>query len=276
MARLHPQARRVLIKALQRNPALYSQLYKFKWWLQGPKEKDLALLSKAQFRYVIDVGANKGQYSYFLSKRSQKVYAFEPNPYCQSIIRSLRIPNIDLFPYALGAAPGTCKLHVPVVGSPLDSLGTIKPRTMMTSMHQFSTLDIEAVQQYRIEIKAFDDLDLDNQDQIDLVKIDVEGAETEVLKGMQCFLRSHEPILLVEIEEWRNPDWQELFLWLQQIGYLPFVSYDGIRIEKVVGNYIQLQKENESLHKRRYIFNYFFLKESSKRQLGGSQVISLT
>lgn len=80
--------------------------------------------------------------------------------------------------------------------------------------------------------------DLDN---IDFIKVDVEGAELQVLKGARDILVRDHPILHLEIEErWMKSfgyGASEVELFLRSIGYSHFVSYERswIALESLQG-----------------------------------------
>ena len=59
---------------------LYIRRLVLKEWIKGRTDiKFLKYLTNKNLS-SIDVGAYKGVYTYFISKYSKKVYAFEPNP----------------------------------------------------------------------------------------------------------------------------------------------------------------------------------------------------
>jgi len=64
---------------------------------------------------------------------------------------------------------------------------------------------------------------------IDLVKIDVEGLETPILKGMQRLLRMHQPVIFCEVfaGQASNPDPDETVSWCRSLGYEAFVLKHG-------------------------------------------------
>ena len=72
--------------------------------------------------YCIDIGANMGYYSYFLSKYSGqqgKVFAVEPVPLFAQILKknisTTGFNNVELMPYALGEKNQQVKMGTPVV-----------------------------------------------------------------------------------------------------------------------------------------------------------------
>lgn len=67
---------------------------------------------------------------------------------------------------------------------------------------------------------------------VDLIKIDVEGLETEVLKGMNEFIVAHKPVIFCEIfgGSCSNPDPRSTIRQCVSLGYEPYVlSGDRLR-----------------------------------------------
>src|SRR5690606_12853294 len=53
----------------------------------------------------------------------------------------------------------------------------------------------------QIELKVFDDEFFDKLDRLDMVKIDIEGAELFALQGMRKSLEKFKPNLIIEMEQ---------------------------------------------------------------------------
>lgn len=137
---------------------------------------------------VIDVGANVGYYSLMSSKLvgpSGKVLALEPSPRNYQLLcthLSLnKVSNVSTFKLALSDQCGIARFSADIdpVAQRLSESGNIE-------VHQV-TLD-QFVADHSIEA-------------IDIIKIDVEGAELKVLKGAQGVLRKHRPKLFVETHD---------------------------------------------------------------------------
>jgi len=136
-----------------------------------------------------DIGANVGFFTTLAARvtgAEGMVYAFEPNPACVRQIRRNAVLNafehIEAFETAVSSAPGRTKLKLNDISGTstiirLDGKGEID--VAMTTVDEFIRS-----RQARPP---------------DLVMIDVEGAEIEVLKGMQETLERHLPIVMVEV-----------------------------------------------------------------------------
>jgi FkbM family methyltransferase len=123
----------------------------------------------------LDVGAHAGYFSLIASHRvgsAGRVYAIEPNPRTFATLRhhlaSNRVTNVDALMCGLADRPGSITLHAPP--SRLDYNATVLPRADWTAVDVCArTLD-DCIREWGV-------------DRIDLMKIDVEGAEPLVLAG---------------------------------------------------------------------------------------------
>jgi FkbM family methyltransferase len=137
------------------------------WATEVDFSGELAVLDQLKPRLTIDVGANIGRYAVAAS-RYGRVIAFEP-----SSVAYAKIPQggaIEAVNMALGAAPGTATLHG--TGESIASiLDQRSPRRPLVTEEQ-------------VEVSTLDDFCRERGiDDIDLLKIDVEGFEHQVLLG---------------------------------------------------------------------------------------------
>lgn len=74
--------------------------------------KLIAALIRNQNAICVDAGASYGVYSYFLSRHSEKVYAFEPVSLSYELLKyQMKInhaDNVDMIEMALSDKPGRC------------------------------------------------------------------------------------------------------------------------------------------------------------------------
>jgi FkbM family methyltransferase len=157
---------------------------------RGLLERELSVVASAVHRgdHVADVGANHGLYTHVLAKRGAIVEAFEPQPECVAVLRAYaarrRSARVQVHSVALSTTSGIGTLHVPD-GSESSPSASLR-----------ATADTDAVLEVMLErLDAFELFDLM------FVKIDVEGAELDVLGGGAETLRRCRPLLLVEIEQ---------------------------------------------------------------------------
>lgn len=164
---------------------------------------------------LFDVGANFGYYAITLAAtlRSEcRVYAFEPFPSSyERLLTNISLngltETISAHRLALSDQEGAASMSIRIGGNSgsarLDSSGQSIIRT---------TLDVFCIT-HRI-------------DQLDLLKIDVEGHEERVLRGAAQTIRKHRPLIFIELDP-------------------PLLSDAGSSVERVVS---LLQAHGYSLH----------------------------
>lgn len=132
---------------------------------------------------IFDVGANYGQYSTMAIKRLKdnlRIFAFEPQKKAyQALITEVKHPGFQAFNEGLGNECKTEVLYNQVEGSVFGSLNK--------SSHEH--VPEELVNKEEVYIETLDKFCEKHQiDNIQLLKIDVEGYEMEVLKGAHKML----------------------------------------------------------------------------------------
>ena len=152
---------------------------------------------------VVDVGAHMGRYTITSSNYvgpSGKVIAIEAHPYNFKILqRNIwlnRLTNVTAVSCAVYSAEARLKLYLPD-----EDLGYTMHHSLMTNylISKYS----QSIERKYIEVEAFT-LDKLLQkygiDQVNWIKIDVEGAEYEVLKGAKGILSENKQIaILIEV-----------------------------------------------------------------------------
>lgn len=141
----------------------------------------------------LDIGANRGWFTLMASCRvgeHGRVIALEPDPRARSRLqRTLEAngnpDNVTVIAKAAGRQAGTAPFVLTV-------------ESALAHLHH-SGVDVEAT--VDVEVDTVDKLLLEaGVNRVDVVKIDIEGAEVEALSGMTHTLAESRPILLVEVE----------------------------------------------------------------------------
>jgi len=180
------------------------------------------LSSVKEGQTVLDIGAHKAGYLYFLQKQvghSGKVFAFEPQSelynYVSKIKNILDWQNVTLEHLALSDSAGKVTLYIPAnKKSKATSPGaTIVQNSNRTDIGATEEVTTETLDSYckRHNIKP------------DFLKIDVEGNELRIFSGGIETLKKYKPKILVEIEA-RHVGKEKV---LETFKFLKALSYQG-------------------------------------------------
>lgn len=159
---------------------------------------------------VLDVGANIGYYSVMFSKlvgEKGKVFAFEPTKFFGNVLRmnldANGCTNVETFKHGLSSK--TQKLMIQIG----DSSATLH-------VPGKRTLRAEEV----VELKTLDNfVEEHNLQNIDFIKIDIDGHEPAFLEGAWKTLERYEPTILMEINH----------LNYLEAGYTAWDFYDHLK-----------------------------------------------
>jgi FkbM family methyltransferase len=161
----------------------------------------------------VDVGANRGVYTYLMSVRvgcRGHVHAVEPFPGNGERLRTIarRRGNVTVHTMAASDHAGTGVLRIPVYhGHHIDALASLRPERTSnqdTCVVSVSTLD---------EMLA-------GERRISFLKCDVEGHEQRVFEGATRILDRDHPVIFTEVEERHRADSIEnTFAFFGEAGY---------------------------------------------------------
>jgi len=163
---------------------------------------------------IFDIGGDAGYYTLLFAKAvgaSGTIIVFEPIPKAQErILENVRLngfQNVSLIDMALGSQPGSFVLEKPFEDSRINLNKTIpESGDILVTVERFDTLAGER-----------------SLPRADLIKIDVEGAELEVLRGMESYVSTHHPAFVIELHPSLLPQFgatvDEVLNWLRQRGY---------------------------------------------------------
>lgn len=166
-------------------------------WKENWKTQLMAHALNQRTGAVLDIGVNVGQTLLdFLSmqKPGDSYYGFEPNAYAvayvMQLIRMNQLSDIQLVPIGLSNNAGVVSLSMETSSSVFASDASIteyqRPDRHLTRMY--------------IPCFRFDDIRQSVAiPKVSFVKIDVEGAELEVLQGMTGVLKNDRPLITCEV-----------------------------------------------------------------------------
>lgn len=143
---------------------------------------------------ALDVGANVGHHTLFLASFCQHVHAFEPYDgvgRCidEKIARN-RLKNVTVHRVGLGEADEELQYYAPQ-GANVGT-GTFLATHEADNNRPYGVLRIVHSDTY-LQALALP--------RIDLIKIDVEGFELSVLRGLAGTLQQHRPVVMLELSD---------------------------------------------------------------------------
>ena len=164
-----------------------------------------------------DIGANVGFFSIIAAKLvgdTGKVYAFEPGEgNAKSIRHNAQLNNfsqVEVIEKAVSNTSGSGQLLL----------------AKYSGGHALATADAppDLAGELTVNIVSIDDLIAQNKiEPPNFVKVDVEGAELDVLKGMTETIKTYQPTIIYEIDDGDRTAYErkygELESFLQSLGY---------------------------------------------------------
>ena len=186
-----------------------------KFW--ESKSREIFSILSLSSNTVFDIGSYTGVYALVAAKSNKnlKVSAFEPNPDLFSALEKNlklnRIRNVKSEQMALDNQPGEAYLYLnhdihTSIGSLIQS-STAGKKVLVSK----TTLDIYCENH--------------SVNSIDLIKIDVEGYETNVLQGGSSIIKKSSPIILME--SFTQETLEKQFELLSELGYLRPLQVNG-------------------------------------------------
>ncbi|QHP74263.1 FkbM family methyltransferase [Bradyrhizobium sp. LCT2] len=153
---------------------------------------------------ALDVGANKGIYSYWLARAvgpSGNVVAFEPQPemarYINDRKRAFKLKNVEVLNTALSKEAGRATLTRCRVG---DGSASLEPGRLQAD-------------QLTVPLATLDSMHMPN---LRFIKCDVEGHELNVFSGAERTIKSSRPVIQFEAVPTESAD---LFSYFENLGY---------------------------------------------------------
>lgn len=163
---------------------------------------------------VIDAGANLGNHTlFFAGVMNARVISVEPQKNLATLIRNSMALNgleeqVTVYDCALGGAPGEAVLQVrSETNAGMTTTGPAGP---------------DDPAEKRVPVRTLDTLVSEEED-VSLLKIDVEGGEVAVLQGAARLLERARPVLCVECADHQARVALETLL--SEAGYLPLGSF---------------------------------------------------
>jgi FkbM family methyltransferase len=202
-------------------------------------------------RGLVDIGSNGGLYSLIAAKKSEniKILAFDPsnaaNYFVNENIRLNRFSDkITFFKYAMSDKTETLDFfEVKNRKYPYLKYNLGGSSSLINHPKLFNKISVQAF--------SFDNFLAENPNhnfEIDIIKIDAEGAEPNIIRGMTATIEKYKPIIICEILlDNVGGEIEKLFI---ELGYLFFLN----RGKKLVPVKQILKNESDD-----EIYNYFLV-----------------
>jgi FkbM family methyltransferase len=210
-------------------------------WMNGTHEKlETELFEKMaqDSMVVVDIGANIGYYTLIAARLVGKkgtVYAFEPEPsnyklLCENIAIN-GYANIVPIQKAVSNTSGKAKLYV---DKAIGDVSSFAKDNVLTHSKNVDCLEVETITLDDFFERTVGD------DRIDLMKIDVEGAEELVIDGAERVLRNNRLKIFMEFMPDQltkaGTDPLKLLYKLQNYGFAIKLLNDGKQVLEPIRN----------------------------------------
>lgn len=159
----------------------------------------LSVFLKQKKGTVVDIGVNIGLYMVKLKAldKSREYIGFEPNAVCnyytQELIRANNFQNVRVLPFALSDKK---ELRTFYIRRKADKMGSLNEYARFGETDKFS-FDL-------FTFPADEFFEMLSPEALCAFKIDVEGSELEVLRGLSGTIKKYKPYLFCEI--WQLPE----------------------------------------------------------------------
>ena len=185
---------------------------------------------------ILDIGANVGLFTKAFMKAPKtpkSIIAIEPSFYVFSILLNVTasMPSVRCRKVALSHETATVDLK-----TPLKQSGSLR-----VGLSHIGNANDQQVFLETVEAKRLDDVLTDEKvDQVHIVKLDVEGAEEQVIAGAPNLFYDVRPIWFVELVQRRTDNFsgsaEKIFLNFIAADYEAFVlnsNYEWDQVEKL-------------------------------------------
>tara|TARA_Y100000589_G_C27120275_1_gene616104 strand:+ start:490 stop:1233 length:744 start_codon:yes stop_codon:yes gene_type:complete len=242
--------------------------YKFLWRSFKARYRDHKMEIKAMLEAIepgdiaIDVGANKGSFSYSLALavgEKGRLLAFEPQvslaQYLRQMFNELSLPQCEVYEIGISDENGNSKFYIPTEGhNPSASIvgGSHIPNNWTSQ---------------EIQTASLDSFLYDETKKVACIKVDVEGNELNVIKGALKIIQKFRPLLVIECEQrhLENSTVEDTIRYITDLGYDGFFILNNELISVV--NFLVREHQPTSIGdywNSKYYCNNFIFRPKSK------------
>jgi FkbM family methyltransferase len=183
--------------------------------LTGRLEEELLMLGALTSARgtAVDIGANRGYYSYVMAGVFSRVVAFEPNAVLTANLSRYGAPHVTIHHCALSSTDGPLQLHLPSRDGQLcDGWASVEPLT---------SSEWDGIEVAQVAGRRLDDFGLRN---VSLIKMDVEGHEVATLEGSVRTVEVNRPVVIIEV---KPPNREAVDNFFRTLGFVPHVASNG-------------------------------------------------
>jgi FkbM family methyltransferase len=225
---------------------------------------------------IVDAGAHEGRFTLELAKLpSSQIVAFEPLPPTFARLQQAISaawngqipPHVTLRQEALAERSGTTTIAAPRVAGVLQE----EWASISKDYEALRQADprIDAVENWTVPLLRLDDAGLTD---VTAIKIDVEGAELEALRGAEATLRRWRPCLSIEIEErHRTGSTRAVPSLLRRFGYEGWFEFFGEWRPIETLDIATMQRASPSPAEftvsHPYVFSFYFVPGERRQEL---------
>ena len=227
-------------------------------------ENELLLLKYLvkQDDVFLDVGSNIGQYIFMATKvlQGKNIYAFEPNPVLYKRLKKI-FNQVNVVDIAFSDTNSSATFKIP-------SSNEIEYFARGTLNINFKEDNETKSQLINVKSQKMDTFCEEKKiKKINLIKIDVEGHELNAINGALTTIKTHSPILIIEIEQRHHQqNIKEIINYIKAMGYACFYFDINKKIIEELTDIFSVEsmqkKENHAINKQ-YINNFIFIPLSS-------------
>ena len=187
----------------------------FNTWEYGFTSSFIKKIHKGSI--VFDIGASLGEWSVLAASLSgyENIYIFEPNPQSWKHIEKIFLLNKIKFPGGIfnGFAANNDNYAENISLNIKQWPKRIEGDVFFENLYETKNLQCIKVDTYCNLINTYPDI----------IKIDVEGAEGEVIRGCENVLKNNKPIIFLSLHpnliKKYNDSVNNIFSFLEQLGY---------------------------------------------------------
>jgi FkbM family methyltransferase len=202
---------------LVKRARMFHRLLRYRW---SAEKAELRFMLNRTYRggSVLDIGAHRGVYSYWMHRQFQdgtRIVAFEPQrelvEHLFDFKQTFHLDRLDIAAVGLSSRSGTLPMHRP------------RLHWGAATVDEF-TCDDDAMEVFDVSVTTLDEYlaEHPNLRPVRFVKCDVEFHEADVLAGAERTLLEDRPELLVEWSTPRRVYRERLFRMMERLSYTIF------------------------------------------------------